>query len=88
MQAVVAVMLIAVCEPDLVHCQPLETWPHAWETVEACNSEKAGITGRIQEHHGRGKTVMGKCRLYLDEDQIFNRPSVAKTDPTSPGLIF
>ena len=49
---VLAVMLIAVCEPDLVHCAPLETWTEVWESVEACNRDKNHILGDIQARNG------------------------------------
>ena len=36
MSAVIAVLLVVVCDPDLVHCSPVETWERSWDSVESC----------------------------------------------------
>ena len=88
MPTVLAVMLIAVCEPDLVHCAPLETWTEVWESVEACNRDKNHILGDIQARNGNRKTVMGKCRLYLDEEHRYSRAMLAETPAPQNGLLY
>ena len=78
MPAVFAVMLLVVCEPDLIHCAPVKTWERAWETVESCRLEKARIVRAVQARVGDKKTVMSTCRLYLDEGRHLRRSMLAK----------
>ena len=86
--SIIAVMLIAVCDPDLVHCAPLQPWDRVWETVEACNHDKTRILSDVQARNGRGKTIMGKCRLYLDEEHRYNRSMLAETPAPDFELLY
>ena len=88
MPAVFAVMLLVVCEPDLVHCSPVETWERGWKTVASCRLDKARIVRQVRARVGEKKTVMSKCRLYLDEGGRFRRSMLAKTPETPDLLVF
>ena len=71
MNVVVAVMLIVVCRPDLLHCAPAETWGNAWRSVESCDSYRSEIASRFKARAEDDSVVLTKCRLFLDEDHIF-----------------
>ena len=88
MHAVVAVMLLVVCEPDLVHCSPVETLERVWRSVESCRLEKAQIVTGVQARVGDKKIVMSTCRLFLDEGHRFKRSLLAKTPMPSDQLLF
>lgn len=81
MSPVVAVMLIAICRPDLVHCRPVESWESAWESVELCNGDRplieARVTARVEAGERPDAVVMTKCRLFLDEERIFDETEIA-----------
>lgn len=88
MPSIIAVMLIAVCDPDLVHCAPLQPWNQVWQTVEACNRDKTRILSDVQARNGKGKTVMGKCRLYLDEDHRYGHAMLAEVPAPANDLLY
>lgn len=88
MPAVIAVMLIVVCEADLVHCAPVKTWERAWEMVDSCRLDKSRIVDDLQARVGDDKTVMGTCRLYLDEGHRFTRSLLAKSPEPAELFLF
>ena len=88
MPAVFAVMLLVVCEPDLVHCSPVKTLERVWQTVESCRLERARIVHETQLRIGNQKTVMSTCRLYLDEEHRFKPSMLAKNSEPSALLLF
>jgi hypothetical protein len=78
MPAVIAVMLVVVCAPDLLHCSPVTPLERAWKSVEGCRLEKARVVHEVRAHVGAKKTVMSACRLFLDEGHRFQRSLLAK----------
>lgn len=88
MSPIFVVMLIAVCEPDLLHCAPIETWNDVWKSVEDCNRAKAWITREVEADLGGAKVVMGKCRLYLDEHRRLGDSMIAEHPEPSGHLLF
>ena len=88
MPAVIAVMLIVVCDPDLLHCSPVEPMERMWDSVESCSLEKAQVVNEVQLRVGDKKTVMSTCRLYLDEGHRFKRSLLAKTPKPSEQYLF
>ncbi|MEK9725292.1 MAG: hypothetical protein VW405_17675 [Rhodospirillaceae bacterium] len=67
LNAVVTVMLCAVCEPDLLNCAPVFHWRRLWATVADCRTDRARVGDAVRARAGAGKTVLTRCRLYLDD---------------------
>ena len=88
MSAVIAVLLVVVCDPDLVHCAPVKTWERLWETVELCRLDQPRIEHEVRVRVGGEKAVMSTCRLYLDEGHRFRRSLLAKTPKPSEQFLF
>ncbi len=88
MSAVIAVLLVVVCDPDLLHCSPVKTWQSLWDTVESCRLDEPHIVSEVQARVGDGKTVMSKCRLYLDEGYRFRRSLLADKPNPSQQFLF
>lgn len=88
MSAVIAILLVVVCDPDLVHCAPVKTWERLWETVELCRLDQARIEHEVRVRVGDEKAVMSTCRLYLDEGHRFRNSLLAKTPKPSEQFLF
>lgn len=88
MSAVIAVLLVVVCDHDLVHCTPVRTWERLWETVELCRLDQPRIEQEVRVRVGDEKTVMSRCRLYLDEGHRFRNSLMAKTPKPSEQFLF
>ena len=88
MSAVIAVLLVVVCDPDLIHCAPAKAWERLWETVELCRLDQPRIENDVRARVGDEKTVMSTCRLYLDEGHRFRRSLLAKTPSPSDQFLF
>ena len=88
MSAVIAVLLVVVCDPDLVHCAPVKTWERLWETVELCRLDQPRIEHEVRVRVGKEKAVMSTCRLYLDEGHRFRKSLLAKTPKPSEQFLF
>lgn len=80
MSAVVAVMLIAACDPDLLHCQPVFHWDKTWFSVAACRTDRRHVSEIIRTRYDGDKTILTDCRLYLDEHRMMPRPTPAMSD--------
>lgn len=87
MSAVIVVMLVAICEPSLIHCEAVEPHREIWDSVEACRADKARILDQVQEEQDPEKAVMGKCRLFLDEGHQFRRALLADMDASTQHLF-
>lgn len=68
MPPIIAVMLVAACDPDLLHCAPLTHWNAIWQTVADCRLDQARVAEIARHQHGAGKSIMTTCRLTVDED--------------------
>ena len=86
MPPVIAVLLIASCDPSLLHCRPVETWHQTWESTQDCRADRPTIRDRLAEQAGPDWVVLARCRLYLDEYREFDsRPlGIASNAPQSP----
>lgn len=86
MPPVIAVLLIASCDPSLLYCRPLETWHRTWETTQACRADRPAIRDRLEKQAGPDRVVLARCRLYLDEDREFDSQplGIASHAPQSP----
>ncbi|MBO6949940.1 MAG: hypothetical protein JJ855_18325 [Rhodospirillales bacterium] len=80
MSAVVAIMLVAACDPDLLHCLPVFHWDKTWMTVNECRQDRHHVAAIVDTRFDGKKTVMTDCRLYLDEHRAMPRPTPAITD--------
>lgn len=80
MSAIVAVMLIVACAPDLIHCEPVYHWQRTWETVADCRRDRDRITRLVSARYAPDRTVMTKCRLYVDEHGAMPHPTPAGTE--------
>ena len=88
MSAVIAILLVVVCDHDLIHCAPVETWESLWETVELCRLDQPRIEQEVRLRVGDEKTVMSRCRLYLDEGHRFRESLMAKTPEPPEQYLF
>ena len=68
MPAVIAVMLVVACEPDLFRCAPVFHWDRIWSSVENCRLDRAGVHEIVARRYDGRKTVMTRCRLWVDEN--------------------
>ena len=80
MPTVVAVLLIAACDPGLLHCAPIQTWHRTWETTQACRAAEPDIRVRVAQNVGPDRTVLATCRLFLDEEGQYAPPPRAVTE--------
>ncbi len=68
MSPILAIMLVAACDPDLIHCAPLTHWNAIWRTVADCRTDQARVVEIAQREHGTDKYIMTTCRLTVDDD--------------------
>ncbi len=71
MEAIVAIMLVAICDADLLHCKPLETWQAIWKDVSLCQVDRPLVEDRVRSNVGTDQIVMTRCRLFVDEGFAF-----------------
>lgn len=88
MPAVIAVMLVVACEPDLLRCAPVFHWDRIWSSVENCRLDREVVRETVARRHEGRKTVMTRCRLWVDENAALRRtlrpgPSERRAVPTS-----
>jgi hypothetical protein len=88
MSSVVAIMMIAVCNPDLLHCAETETWQTAWEDVEFCREDRKRVTAHYRVITGDGPVIMTRCRLFLNENRHFAEAEVARRMPAENLAMF
>ena len=81
-------MLLVVCEPDLVHCAPVEPMERLWDSVESCRLDRAPIEDALRMRVGDKQVVMSTCRLFLDEGQHFQRSLLAKKSKPADRFLF
>lgn len=80
MSAVLVVLVMVSCTPDLLHCEDQETYGLVWETMGSCQAERAGIHANVQGRKANtGRVVMTKCRYALDETEELRNLIAART---------
>jgi len=81
--AIVTIMLVVVCEPDLLQCQPVFHWARTWPSVESCRRDRPGVSETMSARVGPAKAVMTTCRLFVDEGFRLQRVLDPRRKPVS-----
>jgi len=88
MSAIIAVLLVTVCEADMMTCSPLEPWQDKWENVARCQDARPHIMRALEAQVRPDQTVMAKCKLFVDEGFAFGEQLDQNKIAKAPKALF